>query len=132
MASKISTRVCRLCRGLVKSVKAISLFTATGLQQQWAKRIEILLQVTACIDDRLPTHICNKCKTKIIALEKAEEDLKEFRELARCSKIALERVRCPAKRAKNTSGDIGVSPDTARERPKCKLSRRRLDFDSKK
>ena len=133
MTSKnTGTRICRLCRSLVLHVKAISLFTPTGLLKQWPRRIETLLKVSVSVDDGLPTYICVKCKTRIEHLERADKDLEEFKELARCSKSALERVRCPVKRVKSTSGETGISPDTVRERPKSKLSRKRLQFESKK
>lgn len=131
-----ATRVCRLCRSLVLDVKATSLFTSMGLVNQWPSRIESLLNVPVSKDDGLPTHICCKCKTRIVNLERARIDLEEFKELARCSKSALDRVRstskCPVKRTRNTSGNVGVSPDTQRERPKSKLTRKRLDFESKR
>ena len=66
-----------------------------------------------------------------MSLEKAAADLKAFKQLASCSISALERVRCPLKRLKCTSSDVGVSPDTARERPRSKLSRKILEFNSK-
>ena len=131
MASSL-TRICRLCRSLVESKRAVSLFTVTGMQHQWAHRIESLLGLPVSSSDSLPTYICLRCKLQIVSLEKAAAHLKEFKEMAWCSKTALERVRCPVKRAKDTSGDLGVSPDTQRERPKSKLSRKRLEFESKK
>ena len=131
MASSNSTRVCRLCRALVASNRTVSLFSTIGLQQQWSLRIHNLLSVTVVSNDGLPSYICQKCKLRIVTLEKAAADLKEFKELASCSKSALERVRCPLKRPKCTSSEFGVSPDTARERPRSKISRKRLDFNSK-
>ena len=130
MASSSSTRVCRLCRDLVASNRAASLFSVTGIQQQWASRIESLLGIPVSNRDGLSSYICQKCKTRIVSLEKAAADLKAFRQLANCSRSALERVRGPLKRQKCTSSDIGVSPDTARDRPRPKLPRKRLEFDS--
>ena len=131
MASSNHTRVCRLCRALVPSKRAVSLFTTIGVQQQWSKRIESLLSVPVGSSDGLSGYICEKCKLRIVSHEKAAADLREFKETARCSVSALERVRGPLKRPKSTSSQLGVSPDTARERPRCKMSRKRLDFESK-
>ena len=131
MACPSSSRVCRLCRELVPSKRALSWFSPTGIQQRLASRIEALLSVKVRSDDGLPGYICIKCKSRTVTLEKAAADLREFKQLASCSRSALERVRGPLKRTKCTSNDIGVSPDTARERPKCKLSRKRLEFNSK-
>ena len=128
MASRNDTRVYRLCRALVPSKRAVSLFTTTGIQQQWSRRIESLLCVPAESSDGLPGYICEKCKVRILSLEKAALDLEEFKETARCSRSALAR---PLKRPKSTSSQFGVSPDTARQRPRSKISRKRLDFESK-
>ena len=81
-------------------------------------------------DGQLPTHMCNKCKTKVQQLEKASSDLEEFRELAQRSLVKARTQLGASKRAKSTSDD-GVSPDTARLRPRSKVSRKRLDFDCK-
>ena len=131
MASSNCSRVCRLCRKLVESKRAVSLFTTTGIQQQWASRIQTLLSIPVSTTDGLPGYICDKCKLRVVSLEKAAVDLREFKQLASCSMSALERVQCPVKRSKCTSSDTGVSPDTAKERPRSKLSRKKLDFDSK-
>ena len=131
MVSCNDTRVCRLCQALVPSKRVVSLFTTIAVQQQWSKRIESLLSVPVASSDGLSWYICEKCKLCIVSHEKAAADLREFKETARCSISALERVRGPLKWTKSTSSQLGVSPDTARERPKCKLSRKRLDFESK-
>ena len=130
MALTRSTRVCRLCRDLVASNRAVSLFSVTGIQQQWAFRIESLLGVPVRNCDGVSGYICQKCKIRIVSLEKAAADLKAFKQLANCSRSALERVRGPLKRPKCTSSDIGVSPDTSRDRPRSKLPRKRLEFNS--
>ena len=130
MTSTSSTQNCRLCRDLVASNRAVSLFSVTGSQHQWPSRIENLLSVPVSDCDGLSSYICQKCKVRIVSLEKAAADLKAFKELASCSRSALERVRGPLKRPKCTSSDIGVSPDTARKRPRSKLSRKRLEFNS--
>ena len=41
------------------------------------------------------------------------------------------RVMAPLKCTQVTSSDVGVSPDTARERPSSKLARKRLSFSCK-
>ena len=130
MASTVCTRVCRLCRALVPSKRAVSLFTTIGIQQQWRRRIENLLDVPVAIEDGLSGYICDKCKLRIVSNEKAAADLKAFKETARCSRSALDRIKGPQKRPKSTSSELGVSPDTSRERPRSKIARKRLDFES--
>ena len=75
MASNNHTRVCRLCRALVPSKRAVSLFTTIGIQQQWSKRIESLLSVPVGSSDGLSGYICEKCKLCIVSHEKAAADL---------------------------------------------------------
>ena len=64
--------------------------------------------------------------------ERAEEDRAAFTEMANKSYKsyrALVASSRPVKRTKVSSGDVGVSPDTATARPPAKkLSSRRLDF----
>jgi hypothetical protein len=120
--------LCRLCRERVPSKRALSLFSTISSKQKWGERITSLLEVTVCKNDPLPPHICSKCKNKILALERAASDLAAFKALAKAT-YAI--ARGPLKRTKDTSGDVGVSPDTARERPRTKLARKRLHFPSK-
>ena len=86
--------------------------------------IDSLLSVPVNKGDGLPGYVCQKCKLRVVSLEKAAADLREFKQLASCYKSALERVRCPLKRTTCTSIDIGVSPDTARERPRSNYQER--------
>ena len=58
-------------------------------------------------------------------------DLEAFKQLASYFRSAQERVRDPLKRPKCTSSDIRMSPNIARETPRFKLSRKRLEFNSK-
>ena len=69
------------------------------------------------------------CDKWIVSLEKSLPDLAPFKELAKNSGSALDRVGGLTKRKRETSSDIGVSPDKARERPSAKLTRKRLDFN---
>ena len=71
------------------------------------------------------------CKNRIVRLEEALVDLASFKKLSQQSRQALMRVSGPTKRAKETSGDIGVSPNTAKQRPSSKRSRRKLAFPCK-
>ena len=61
---------------------------------------------------------------------KAVADLGSFRELAKHSREALSAIG-PLKRTRVTGSDVGVSPDTAKERPSSKLARKRLTFTCK-
>ena len=109
--------------------RAVKLFSHAGLAKQWPSRITALLGILVEKDDGISPVICDTCTTRIHSLEKAAADLTAFKEMARCSRGFLE-PRGPLKRAKATSGDVGVSPDTIKERPRSKISRTRLNFDS--
>ena len=80
------------------------------------------------VSDGISPYMCNMCQTRLVTLEKAVLDIKSFRNLAKHSSEALSG---PFKRTKVTNSDIGVSPDTARERPSSKRARKRLNFTSK-
>ena len=125
----MSSKVCRLCRSVVAPNRAVQLFSPTALLQQCPSRVTALLDVPVKKDEGHSACMCEKCKTRIQSHEKSAEDLAAFKEMARCSRRALE-PRGPLKRAKATSGEVGVSPETMKQRPCSKLSRKRLDFDS--
>ena len=126
-----STGQCRLCKAILVDTKnTIHLFTAKGKSNKWASRISTLLAVSVNEDDKISPHVCSMCKRRIVTLEKAATDLRAFKQLAQCTLAAL-KSRGPLKRTRVTSGDVGVSPDTARERPSSKLSRRQLVFQCK-
>ena len=125
----MSSKVCRLCRAVVAANRAVQLFSNAGLAKQWPSRITALLGIPVEKDDGISPLICDACKTRVHSLEKAAADLTAFKEMARCSSGVLG-PRGPLKRTKATSGDVGVSPDTIKERPRSKLSRTRLNFDS--
>ncbi len=125
--SSAVVRVCRLCRRLVPSKNAINIFSPSGIQQQWSSRISNMLDTPISQGDGLSPCVCEVCKRRLVSLEKSVVDLKDFRELVRNSRSALERLRGPLKRSKETSGSV-VSPDTSRARPR---SKRRLQFNCK-
>lgn len=111
---EMSGRVCSLCRAVVAGNRAVHLFNATAIEKQWVPRIWKLLEVA--VDDISP-YMCQMCKTRLITLEKAVTDLASFKALARNSRQALIRTTGPLKRTRVTASDVGVSPDTAKERP---------------
>ena len=84
----------------VKSVKPA--YKATRSQ------LKILLpskRVPVKKDDGHSACMCEKCKTRIQSHEKSAEDLAAFKEMARCSRHALE-PQGPLKRAKATSEEV--------------------------
>ena len=89
---------------------------------QWRKggeeeliRFWIFLQ-----DDELPAYICNKCIARIVTLEKAFIDLCDFKKSAgACMEQGHHSLKC----TKAMTGEVGVSPNTLRERPRSKITR---------
>ena len=61
---------------------AVSLFSQTGIRQGLPSRIKDLLDVPVAPKDCLPEHICRKCKRKLERLERAAEELEDFRKEA--------------------------------------------------
>ena len=126
---------CRLCQAAVLAKETVAIFAPTAANQRVPPRIEDLLGVRVVKNDGLPQHICKKCKRRVESLERATEDLQEFRSIASNSyKILVALNRGPLKRTKETSACIGVSPDTEKSRPppKRQLSRRQLNFEKGK
>ena len=122
--------ICRLCWESVPDNRMTHLFTRKSLERGWASRIAILLQLDHPVqEDNLPAHVCSKCLKRVVALEKASIDLAAFR---KSSKSVVERAHqsLRMKRTKETTGEVGVSPHTLRERPRSKIARR-LSFTSK-
>lgn len=119
---------CRLCWASVPNVrKRTNLFSAISLKKEWPSRIATLLDVPVSKDDQLPPHVCSTCITRVERLERASTDLADFKRSARYSMSLGSRS---LKRTKETTGEVGVSPDTLRERPRSKIARR-LQFTSK-
>lgn len=131
--SKMTTSLqCRLCMATVSIKNSVALFSPVAVSQKLAARVASLLETTVDANDRLPHHLCKPCKRRFDTLEKAAEDLKSFRtEASECRRSLLARS-VSGKRTKESSGSIGISPDTMKERPHPKrhqvLSRRQLDF----
>lgn len=125
MATKLL--VCRLCRDTVSDKRMTHLFTRKSQERGWASRITALLDIPVSIDDKFPPHVCSKCIARIVTLEKASMELAAFK---RSVQSAMEHTHLSLKRTKETSGEVGVSPDTLRERPRTKAARR-LHFTSK-
>ena len=129
----MTTLLCRLCQSSSLSDVAVSLFSPTAVQQRLPGRITDLLDVPVARNDGLPGHICRKCKRKLERLEKAAEELENFRSEAKSLYSTLAMKRSELKRTKETSSSVGVSPDTLKTRPPSKkLSRRHLDFENSK
>ena len=94
-------------------------------------RISDLLDVPIAENDGYPEHICEKCKRRLERLEKAAEDLENFRSQANSSYTKLRTCRRgELKQTKETSSSVGISPDTAKNRPpsKRRLTQKHLDF----
>ena len=127
--------LCRLCQSSVSSAHAVCLFGPTATKQNLTIRISDLLDVPIAVNDGYPEHICEKCKRRLERLEKAAEDLENFRSQASSSYNKLGTCRRgELKRTKETSSSVGISPDTAKSRPpsKRRLTQRRLDFTQSK
>lgn len=59
----------------------------------------MLLDIPVNTDDGFSQYICDKCKTRVVHLEKSVADLADFKELANKSRSVSERYSGPSKRA---------------------------------
>ena len=111
---------------------SVALFSPTAASQNLATRISLLLETTVAADDSLPYHLSKPCK-RFDSLKKAVENLQMFRNMASESRHTL-LGSTSVKRTKDSSGSIGISPDTMRARPASKRhlpeTRRQLDLGS--
>ena len=112
--------LCRLSRASIASGSAVCLFSQVAVRQNLPGRITDLLDVPIAAKDGLPQHICHKCKRKLERLEKAAEELEDFRTQASSNHTILASTRRELKRTKETSTSVGMSPDTAKSRPASK------------
>ena len=122
----MATCVCRVCQVSVPCSHAVCLFSEKAERLRLRYRIAGLLDLPLFEKDGLSEHICEKCKRRLERLEKAVEELADFR---REAKTSLQKGSL--KRTKETSSCAGVSPDTAKTRPPNKRhsTQRQLHFD---
>ena len=113
----------------------VSLFGIAGTREELPARITELVRVPVDDRDGLPASICQQCKRRVVPLEKAVQGLADFRK--QCQQtyqdLVLSGEPVTLKRTKESSGDVGVSPDIARYRPPLKKqskAARSLSFDS--
>ena len=88
------------------------LFSDKSSEQGWPRRISDPLDIPVRPDDNLSSLVC-KYITRVKSLQIASVDLKAFKRS----------VRSSLKRSKETTGEVGVSPNILRERPRSKVAR---------
>ena len=103
-----STNVCRL-----DSSSSVNLFTVIGLICNSLVEYNFVCNFNGPLE--------SKCTLGLVALEKAKIDLHAFKQQALSSLTAIK-----LKRPKVTGGEVGVSSDTIRARPKAKQSWRHM------
>ena len=123
MAAKVL--LCRLCWESSPDHKVTNIFTGKSLKKEWPCRISSLLDIPVDSSDQLPPHVCFKCLTRVVSLEKASANLTAFKSSARS---VMEQALRPLKRTKETSGEVNVSPNTLRVRPQSKIPRSETPF----
>ncbi len=103
------THVCRLCKAAVPLNRSVTLFSRGSIQRQLPSRISDLLDVRVDANDGLPLHMCCKCKTRLESLEKAAQDLEDFRKQARDSYEELTAWRSSEALQREQWGGRGVA-----------------------
>ena len=96
----------------------VHLFTCAGIQKTWAPRISQLLDIP--VDhDKLSSQICSRYANRVKSLDKAVKYyISSFQSYGYPGRVT------GFKRAKDTSGDVGVSPDTISDRPGSKVAKK--------
>ena len=101
--------------------------TRQGNDQSFYKQINAkgvgfsLLDIPLSQNDHLPQHVCSRCMTLFVSLEKSSIDLAAFK---RAAMSGFEHAQMSLKRTKEMASQMGASPDTIRERPRSKVARR--------
>ena len=118
-------RTCGLCRADIAVKHAIH------INGDWVSRISGLLNVVVELEDKIQHYMCPKCKRWLVSLENAAEDLVNFCELAKQCQSTLKLWCGPLKHTKESSSNVGVSPDIIKARPpvkRCSSTCRSLNF----
>ena len=113
VAMSTAVKTCRLCNENVSSKQMTRLFSEKSLEQGWPRRISDLLDVPVTPvkpDDHMSALVCI---TRVKALEKSCMDLAAFKRS----------VSSSLKRSKETTGEVGVSPNILWGRPRSKVAR---------
>ena len=63
--------LCNLWRASVFAKHALAIFTPLAVQQNFASRIDDLLDVEVLLNDGMPQRNCEKCKYRLETLEKS-------------------------------------------------------------
>ena len=74
----------------------------------WASRITALLDIPVSQNDHLPQHVCLRCMTRFVSLEKASIEMAAFK---RAAWSGFEHAHMPLKQTKKTASQMGVSPE---------------------
>ena len=112
-----STNVCRVCVGKAEHPHYTALFSKESLRVGLPGRMSDLLGVPVIQNDNCPQRVCRGCMRKFTSVESS---IKSLQETAQASYRQLSDSLSTRKRAKETSGTIGVSPHTQRARPPSK------------
>ena len=84
------------CQSAVPSAHAVCLFGPSATRQSLSSRISDLHDVPIAENDGYPEHVCEKCKRRLKHLEKAAEDLENFRSQVNSSYIKKLLILCQA------------------------------------
>ena len=123
----MTSPLCRLCLDKAEPQRPhyTALFSERSQANDLHGRLSKLCGVPVRQGDGYSNRVCRRCMDKFLSLERHEIELIEFRKLVHNSYSMLSR-----KRAKETNGVDGVSPNTEKSRPPAKRSRARCLFPS--
>ena len=104
-----STTICRVCAGKAERPHYTAIFSGESLQVGLPTRLSSMLGVPVVQDDSCPQRICRACMRKFTSVE---TNIKQLQQTAQSSYHKFTDGPSGRKRAKDTSGTVGVSPHT--------------------
>ena len=110
-------RCCRFCYEAVTSNHAINLFSQKSNLVNLSSRLSELLQLPVSLSDGLSPYTCRLCRDRLLNLKRKLANTRDtirgiYEHASRESQSQLSK-----KRTKETSGNFGVSPSTAKNQP---------------
>lgn len=126
-ASKMSDlHCCRFCLETIPSKHAINLFSKNSNSVNLSGRMSDLIKLPVLPTDGLSPYTCRLCRDRLLTIERklveAREMIKSMYQRAHLQAQTGRATMCTLKRPKETSGTVGVSPATAKNRPPSKRS----------
>lgn len=135
MATSLKLVECRFCLGKVQYKHCVGLFTPLSIKNRMPEILSSIFDLPVSHSTQHSPYICQTCKNQATSVHAKLQALRSMGQKSYQAKTGssstLSVAKQGQKRAKDTSGGPGVSPDTMRSQPPKKLRPglgKRLDF----